>query len=74
MRKNLLNARKLTGKTQKEIAKNLGISEVYYRKIEAGERTGSVHIWDSLEKLLKTPQQILRTDSIRVQHAAEKTN
>lgn len=74
MRKNLYSARKLAGKTQKEISKRLGISEVYYRKIEAGDRTGSVHIWDGLEKLLKTPQQILRADSMRVQQAERKDN
>lgn len=35
-RQNLVRARKQKGKTQKEVAKDLGISAVYVRKLENG--------------------------------------
>lgn len=51
VRTNLCNARKAKGMTQREMSKVLGISEVYYRKIEAGDREGRGKLWDNLEAL-----------------------
>ena len=41
MRKNLQSARKAAGLTQQAMADKLGISERYYRFIEAGTRDGA---------------------------------
>lgn len=60
MRKNLKEARLLAGMTQQEAADKLGISLVYYQKIEQGSRTGDFEIWDSLEDLFNIHQRKLR--------------
>ncbi len=60
MRKNLKEARQKAGMTQKEVAKNLNISERYYRFIESGKRDGDFDIWDSLEDLFEIHQRVLR--------------
>lgn len=60
MRKNLQNARKKLNLTQQAMADKLGISLVYYQKIEAGERTGDFVIWDELEDITGIHQRILR--------------
>ena len=60
MRKNLRAARKAKGMTQQAMADKLGISLVYYQKIEAGERTGDFSIWDDLEDITGIHQRILR--------------
>ena len=60
VRKNLKEARQRAGMTQKEVAEKLGISERYYRFIEAGTRGGEFEIWDSLEDLFGVHQRILR--------------
>lgn len=60
MRKNLQEARKAKGMTQKQVAEYLGISERYYRFIESGNRGGDFEIWDTLEDLLGIHQRILR--------------
>lgn len=60
MRANLKKARKDAGLTQEKMAELLGISVVYYQKIEAGERTGSFEIWDTLEDITGTHQRKLR--------------
>ena len=54
------NARKAAGLTQKQVAERLGISERYYRFIEAGSRGGDFEIWDDLEDLFGIHQRILR--------------
>ena len=59
-RENLKNARKAAGLTQKQVAERLGISERYYRFIEAGSRGGDFEIWDDLEDLFGIHQRILR--------------
>ena len=46
--------------TQQEVADKLGISLVYYQKIEQGSRTGDFEIWDSLEDLFNVHQRNLR--------------
>lgn len=60
MRENLRNARKEKGLTQQNVADHLGISLVYYQKIEQGSRTGDFEIWDSLEDLFNIHQRKLR--------------
>lgn len=60
MRKNLQAARKAKGMTQKQVAEYLGITERYYRFIEAGTRCGNFEIWDKLEDLFGIHQRILR--------------
>ena len=60
MRSNLKAARKAHGWTQQELADAVGISLVYYQKIEAGDRTGDFAIWDALEDLTGIHQRILR--------------
>ncbi len=60
MRENLKNARKAKGMTQQEVADCLGISLVYYQKIEQGSRTGDFLIWDGLEDLFNIHQRKLR--------------
>lgn len=60
MRKNLKEARKAAGITQQQMAEHLGISDRYYKQIEAGQRTGDFILWDMLEDLLGIHQRILR--------------
>ena len=60
MRENLKRARKEAGMTQQQVADRLGISLVYYQKIEAGDRTGDFWIWDTLEDITGVHQRILR--------------
>lgn len=60
MRENLKNARKEKGLTQQQVADQLGISLVYYQKIEQGSRAGDFGIWDSLEDLFVIHQRKLR--------------
>lgn len=60
MRENLKKARKDAGMTQQQVADKLGISMVYYQKIEQGSRTGDFEIWDSLEDLFNIHQRKLR--------------
>lgn len=60
MRENLRNARKEKGLTQQAVADQLGISLVYYQKIEQGVRTGDFYIWDILEDLFNIHQRKLR--------------
>lgn len=60
MRENLKKARQAAGLTQQQIADQLGISLVYYQKIEQGTRTGDFDIWDSLEDLFNIHQRKLR--------------
>lgn len=60
MRENLRKARKEKGLTQQAVADHLGISLVYYQKIEQGTRTGDFDIWDSLEDLFNVHLRKLR--------------
>lgn len=59
-RENLKRARKDAGMTQQQVADHLGITERYYQRIEAGERTGDFEIWDTLEDLFGVHQRKLR--------------
>lgn len=60
MRENMKNARKAANMTQQQVADKIGISLVYYQKIEQGSRTGDFEIWDSLEDLFNVHQRKLR--------------
>ena len=60
MRENLRKARKELKMTQQAMADKLGISMIYYQKIEAGDRTGDFEIWDMLEDITGIHQRILR--------------
>ncbi len=60
MRENLKKARQDAGLTQQNMADKLGISLVYYQKIEQGSRTGDFYIWDTLEDITEVHQRILR--------------
>ncbi len=60
MRESLKKARKEAGMTQQQVADKLGISLVYYQKIEAGERTGDFRLWDELEDITGIHQRKLR--------------
>lgn len=72
MRENLKNARKAAGLTQQAMADKLGITLVYYQKIEAGDRTGDFEIWDKLEDITGIHQRILR--EILKSHPAQAKN
>lgn len=63
MRKNLKEARQAAGMTQQQMADKVGISLVYYQKIESGSRTGDFTIWDALEDVLGVHQRILRQNN-----------
>ena len=56
----LKNARQKAGMTQQQVADALGISLVYYQKIEAGSRTGDFVLWDTLEDITGIHQRKLR--------------
>ena len=60
MRRNLQEARKKKGMTQKQVASLLHVGERHYKKIEAGETLGSIEIWDLLEDTLGVNQRVLR--------------
>ena len=63
MRPNLKKARMDKGLTQQAMADKIGISLVYYQKIEQGTRTGDFYIWDTLEDITGVHQRILRETS-----------
>ncbi len=60
MRENLKAARTEKKMTQQQVADALGISLVYYQKIERGDRTGDYWIWDMLEDITSIHQRKLR--------------
>ena len=60
MRKNLKEARRAAGMTQKQVAEYLHTAERYYKQIEYGERLGSIAMWDILEDLFNVHQRKLR--------------
>lgn len=72
MRENLKTARKAAKLTQQAMADKLGISLIYYQKIEAAARTGDFAIWDALEDITGIHQRVLREDTIT--HVTDKEN
>lgn len=59
-RTNLKTARQKAGMTQQQVADYLGVTLIYYQKIEQGTRTGDFEIWDALEDLFAIHQRELR--------------
>ena len=64
MRKNLKEARKKAGMTQKQVADRLKIGLRHYKKIESGETLGSISLWDDMEDILKINQRVLRENHL----------
>lgn len=62
MREKLVEQRKLLDLTQVKLAKILGISEVYVRKLESGERNPSIALMLKFEKLYKVSMKELFPD------------
>lgn len=60
MRTNLKQARLDKGMTQQQVADYLDIGVRYYQKIESGDRTGDIRLWDDLEDLFSIHQRMLR--------------
>lgn len=60
MRPNLKQARLDKGMTQQQVANHLDIGVRYYQKIESGDRTGDIRLWDDLEDLFSIHQRMLR--------------
>jgi DNA-binding XRE family transcriptional regulator len=60
MRRNLQDARRKKGLTQRAIAQIIGTSYHNYRHIEYERHNGGVKLWDKLEDLLGVPQRKLR--------------
>ena len=60
MRKNLKEARRKAGMTQKQVAEYLGISDKAYQQIEYGAILGKIKHWDKLEDLFGINQRVLR--------------
>jgi transcriptional regulator with XRE-family HTH domain len=60
MRPNLKQARIDKGMTQQQVADYLDIGVRYYQKIESGDRTGDIRLWDDLEDLFSIHQRMLR--------------
>lgn len=52
MRKTLVKKRKSKGFTQKELARELGISERQYYRLEAGTSNGKTMYWFRLSEIL----------------------
>lgn len=63
MRKNLKEAREGKGMTQQAMADMLEVGLRHYQKIEHGDTTGSVEVWDALEDILEIHQRKLRVIS-----------
>ena len=55
----LVAARKKAEKTQKQVAKEIGISEIGYKKYEYGKRTPSAPIGNSIARALGTTSENL---------------
>lgn len=60
MRKNLRDARKKAGLSQKELAEKLDITLRTYGNIERGEFCARIWVWDMLEDMFGIHQRILR--------------
>ncbi|MCM1387837.1 MAG: helix-turn-helix domain-containing protein [Bacillus sp. (in: Bacteria)] len=60
MRKNLKEARRKAGMTQKQVAEKLEVTLRSYQRIESGEILGSIKNWDALEDLFNLHQRKLR--------------
>lgn len=61
-RERLKEARKAAGMTQQAVADELEVTVRHYQKMEAGDITGSIRLWDELEDLFGISQRELRED------------
>ena len=61
-RHELINARKVLGMTQKEVAKELGISEVYLRKLESGDCSPGRNLMFRMESYFSKDVKVLFKD------------
>lgn len=59
-REKLKAARVAKGMTQQQVADSLGISLRHYQRMESGEITGFVELWDELEDMFSIHQRELR--------------
>lgn len=64
MRENLKAARKAAGLTQQQMADKTNVGLRHYKKVESGEITGSVSLWDNIEDILGTNQRFLRENHL----------
>lgn len=64
-REKLKAARVAKGMTQQQVADSLGISLRHYQRMESGEITGFVELWDELEDMFSIHQRELRRDPER---------
>ena len=55
----LIAARKKSGKTQKQVAKEIGIAEIAYQKYEQGHRTPNAPTGNSIARALGTTSEVL---------------
>ena len=55
----LIAARKKSGKTQKQVAKEVGIAEVAYKTYEYGKRTPTAPTGNSIARALGTTSETL---------------
>ena len=55
----LIAARKQSGKTQKQVAKEIGMSEIGYQSYERGTRTPSAPTGNSIARALGTTSEAL---------------
>lgn len=56
---NLIAARRQSGKTQKQVAAEVGIAEVAYQNYERGTRTPSAPTGNSIARVLGTTSEVL---------------
>ena len=55
----LTAARKRSGKTQKQVAKEIGVTEIAYKTYEYGTRTPSAPTGNSIARVLGTTSEVL---------------
>ena len=55
----LIAARQKSGKTQKQVAKEIGVTEIAYSRYELGTRTPNAPIGNSIARALETTSEYL---------------
>ena len=56
---NLIAARRQSGKTQKQVAKEIGTTEIAYSRYESGTRTPNAPTGNSIARALGTTSELL---------------
>lgn len=59
MRKALVNARHVAKMTQREVAKQINVSERFYQSLESGTATGKIERWFELARMFNKPVEDL---------------